>query len=227
MWIVCGIFGVFHLYKHRHGTVYRLQSSGNWSLLFHVRHNQILLQLLHIQHSRFFKPLAVRSNANPRSDAKQTFFYSPSTRFEIFCFSRTDLKLMEAKHTFLREFFVFPEKKSLLLVKKSKVFKMSLTECRVENSGKTSWKCVTNTQFWFLIWLSRLPLRLHLRFRPRQAAHTARICFPSCSSHKQTHFLHSLFVLKMLPHSYVYQMLEPLRDERKLNAENLDGGASI
>ena len=26
----------------------------------------------------------------------------------------------------------------------------------------------------------------------------------------------------MLPHSYVYQMLEPLRDERKLNAENLD-----
>lgn len=57
---------------------------------------------------------------------------------------------------------------------------------------------------------------------PSPAAHTARICFPSCSSHKQTHFLHSLFVLKMLPHSYVYQMLEPLRDERKLNAENLD-----
>lgn len=66
-----------------------------------------------------------------------------------------------------------------------KVFKMSLTERRMGNSGKTSWKCVTNTQFWFLIWLS--PSR-----------RTTRICFPSCSR-KQTHFLHSLFVYKMLP----------------------------
>lgn len=83
--------------------------------------------------------------------------------------------------------------------------------------------CHQHTTLIFNLTLSPSPFPSSVQnLRPRQAAHTAWICFPSCSSHKQTHFLHSLFVLKMLPHSYVYQMLEPLRDERKLNAENLD-----
>lgn len=96
-----------------------------------------------------------------------------------------------------------------MFVEKSKVFKMSLTERRMENSGKTSWKCVTNTQFWFLIWLSP---------NTNPALSLLAAVFPHARTNKHISFIH--YSCSRCCHRRVCKMLKPLRDERKLR--NLD-----